>query len=50
MPLAPARHIPNDLLMMKEDTTRTRRDIRVAVIFGVLAATIELGVLIYFFR
>ena len=36
--------------MLKEDTARTRRDIRRAVIFGVIAATIELGVLIYFFR
>jgi hypothetical protein len=36
--------------MVKEDTSRTRRDIRAAVIFGVIAATIELGVLIYFFR
>jgi hypothetical protein len=35
---------------MKEDTSRTRRDIRIAVIFGMIAATIELGVLLYFFR
>lgn len=35
---------------MKEDVAQTRRDIRTAVIFGVVAATIELGVLIYFFR
>ncbi len=35
---------------MKEDTTRTRRDIRAAIIFGIIAATVELGVLIYFFR
>jgi hypothetical protein len=35
---------------MKEDTTQTRRDIRSAVIFGVVAAAIELAVLIYFFR
>ena len=35
---------------MKEDTTQTRRDIRAAVMFGVVAAAIELAVLIYFFR
>ncbi len=35
---------------MKEDTAQTRRDIRAALIFGMVAATIELGVLIYFFR
>jgi hypothetical protein len=35
---------------LKEDQQRTRRDIRAAVIFGVVAATIELGLLLYFFR
>jgi hypothetical protein len=40
----------NDGSHVKEDTSRTRRDIRAAVIFGVIAATIELGLLIYFFR
>jgi hypothetical protein len=35
---------------VKEDTARTRRDIRAAIIFGVIAASVELGVLIYFFR
>jgi hypothetical protein len=35
---------------LKEDRQRTRRDIRAAVIFGVVAATIELGFLLYFFR
>jgi hypothetical protein len=35
---------------LEEDQQRTRRDIRAAVIFGVVAATIELGVLLYFFR
>jgi hypothetical protein len=34
----------------KEDQHQTRRDIRAAVIFGVVAATIELAVLLYFFR
>jgi len=34
----------------KEDQRRTRRDIRAAFIFGVVAATIELAVLLYFFR
>lgn len=40
----------SDSFPVKEDTSRTRRDIRAAIIFGVIAATIELGVLIYFFR
>jgi hypothetical protein len=35
---------------MKEDPERTRRDIRTAFIFGIIAATLELGALIYFFR
>jgi hypothetical protein len=35
---------------MKEDHERTRRDIRAAVIFGVIAATIEMGVLLWFLR
>jgi hypothetical protein len=35
---------------MKEDEERTRRDIRAAFIFGIVAATLELGALIYFFR
>jgi len=34
----------------KEDQRQTARDLRAAVIFGVVAATIELGVLLYFFR
>jgi hypothetical protein len=34
----------------KEDQQQTRRDIRAAVIFGVVAATIELAVLLYFVR
>jgi hypothetical protein len=35
---------------MKEDHDQTRRDIRAAVIFGIIAATLELGALLYFFR
>ena len=35
---------------MKEDYERTRRDIRAAVIFGIIAATLELGLVIYFLR
>ena len=35
---------------MKEDPQRTRRDIRAALIFGIVAATLELGALIWFFR
>ena len=34
---------------MDEDR-RTARDIRAAIIFGVVAASIEMGVLLYFFR
>lgn len=36
--------------VVKEDQRQTRRDLRTAVIFGVVAATLELGALIYFFR
>ena len=35
---------------MKEDERQTRRDIRAAIIFGVVAASIELGVILYFMR
>ena len=33
---------------MSEDPNRERRDIRRAIIFGVIAATLELGILLYF--
>jgi hypothetical protein len=29
---------------------RTRRDLRAALIFGIVAATLEMGALLYFFR
>jgi len=35
---------------VSEDQKQTARDIRVAIVFGIVAATIELGVLLYFFR
>ncbi|MDB4886197.1 MAG: hypothetical protein JWN79_1635 [Gemmatimonadetes bacterium] len=35
---------------MKEDHERTRKDIRLAIAFGIIAATLEFGVLLYFFR
>jgi hypothetical protein len=35
---------------LKEDHQRTRRDIRAAIIFGIVAATLELAALIYFMR
>ena len=35
---------------MREDQGQTRRDIRAAIIFGVVAATIEMAVLLYFLR
>ncbi|MEO6527762.1 MAG: hypothetical protein ABIP93_14160 [Gemmatimonadaceae bacterium] len=35
---------------VKEDQQQTRRDLRAAVIFGIVAATLELAALAYFFR
>jgi hypothetical protein len=35
---------------MTEDPNRTRRDIRAALIFGFVAAALELAALVYFFR
>jgi hypothetical protein len=35
---------------IKEDHAQTRRDIRAALIFGVIAATLELAALLWFFR
>ena len=35
---------------MREDPDRTRRDIRAAIVFGVIAATLELAALLYFMR
>ena len=35
---------------MSDDELRTRRDIRAAIIFGVVAAALELAVLVYFMR
>ena len=32
----------------REDQARTKRDIKTALIFGVVAATIEMAVLLYF--
>ena len=36
--------------MTQEDHRQTRRDIRAAIIFGIVAASLELGALLYFFR
>jgi hypothetical protein len=33
----------------REDTKQTKRDIRAAVIVGVVAATLEMAALLYFF-
>jgi hypothetical protein len=33
---------------LKEDERQTRRDVRAALVFGIVAATIEIGVLWYF--
>ena len=35
---------------LKEDERHTRRDLRAALVFGIVAATIELGFILYFFR
>jgi hypothetical protein len=35
---------------MTDESKQTRRDIRRAIIFGVVAATLEMAVLLYFFR
>ncbi|MDB4918005.1 MAG: hypothetical protein JWM95_5649 [Gemmatimonadetes bacterium] len=35
---------------MSDEQRQTTRDIRAAVIFGVVMATLELGALLYFFR
>ena len=35
---------------LKEDGRQTRRDLRAALVFGIVAATIELGVILYFMR
>lgn len=40
-------HAPGPL---REDERQTRRDLRAALIFGVVAATVELAALLYFFR
>jgi hypothetical protein len=32
----------------KEDERQTRSDLRAALVFGIVAATIELGVILYF--
>jgi len=34
----------------REDQKQTRRDLRAALVFGIVAATIELGIILYFFR
>lgn len=35
---------------MTDEERRTARDIKTAIVFGIVAATIEIGVLLYFFR
>jgi hypothetical protein len=35
---------------VREDERQTRRDLRAALVFGIVAATIELGAILYFFR
>ena len=34
----------------QDDQQQARRDIRAAIIFGIVAASLELGALLYFFR
>ncbi|MEO7455708.1 MAG: hypothetical protein ABIY52_05555 [Gemmatimonadaceae bacterium] len=43
-------HSQPDRNGVKEDQEQTRRDIRAAIIFGVVAATLELGAILYFFH
>ena len=33
---------------LQEDQAQTRRDLRAAIIFGIVAAAIELGAILYF--
>jgi hypothetical protein len=35
---------------MSDDGRQERRDIRTAIIFGVVAATVEIALIVYFFR
>ena len=35
---------------MVDEQRQTSRDLRVAIIFGIVAASLELGALFYFFR
>lgn len=35
---------------MSDEQRRTTRDLRAAVIFGIIAATLEFAALLYFFR
>ena len=35
---------------LKEDERQTRRDLRAALVFGIVAATFELAVILYFMR
>lgn len=34
----------------REDTRRTARDLRAVIAFGIIAASVEMGILLYFFR
>ena len=45
-------HVPQakGLTVTQDDHRQTRRDIRTAIIFGIVAASLELGALLYFFR
>jgi hypothetical protein len=36
--------------MTDDEQRQTKRDLRAALIFGVIAATLEMGALIWFFR
>ncbi len=38
------------MAMTDENYRQTRRDLRAAIIFGIVAASLELGALLYFFR
>ena len=49
-PALPYAAMSDDDRPLKEDPRHTSRDIRVAIAFGIIAATVEMGVLFYFFR
>lgn len=50
MPACPGGGAGATLHRMKEDYRRTRKDLKLALVFGVVMATIEMALLLYFLR